>query len=695
MKLLVFSLTLLFTSFSLFAQVDRSIMPKPGKAAIININESQVFTLPNGLIVIVSENHKIPKVSFDLRMGAAPQQEGELAGLSEFAGSMLLSGTQSRTKDQLDNEIDYIGATLDADKNSIFLSCLTKHIDKGLGLMSDVLINASFPQSEFDRIKKQNESALLSTKSDAASMSKNATFKINFPAHPYGEVMNEASLNAIKLTDIEKYFKTHFTPKGAYLSIVGDITKAEAEKLANNYFGSWSGLEIIQADLAGRNKNVGNRVIFVNKPGAVQSVIYISFPIDIKPGDKNQIPLTVLNGIFGGGGFGTRLMHNLREDKAYTYGCYSRLNITENGSWLSAGGNFRNAVSDSAIAEILKELNIITTELVTDDELNLIKSSMNGDFSRSLESPLTIARFAYNTIKYKLDPDYYKTYLQRIDATTKEDVQQMAKKYFNVANCNIIVVGNQEVVEKIKAFDADGKIEFLDAFGDYKLQTMPSDISKEELIDRYLSVVTMTKSEKERTKKLKKVKTVIRITDLKSPAIPIPLKRTEYWIAPMTEASKMEGQGMVFQSSYFDGTTGFESNMQTGKKKLTEMEVIEKKKSMGLFPEMYYDKNSINYAMMGIENVDGKDCYVIKVTDETEESFAYFEKDTYLKVKTISIQKKGEEVQEATSIFSDFKEVNGLLFPHSISFSAGPMTISGIVSKIATNEKIDLKEFKD
>lgn len=695
MKFLVSSLFILFASLNLFAQVDRSIMPMPGKAAIININESQVFTLTNGLTVIVSENHKIPKVSFDLRLGAAPQLEGELAGLSDFAGSMLLSGTQSRTKDQLDNEIDYIGADLNADKNSIFLSCLTKHIDKGLGLMSDVLLNASFPQSEFVRIKKQNESALLSTKSDAASMSKNATVKINFPAHPYGEVMTEASLNAIKLTDIEKYFKTNFTPKGAYLSIVGDITKAEAEKLANSYFGSWSGPELTQADLTGRNKNAGNRVIFVKKPGAVQSVINISFPIDIKPGDNNQIPLTVLNGIFGGGGVGTRLMHNLREDKAYTYGCYSRLNITENGSWLSAGGNFRNAVSDSAIAEMLKELNVITTELVSDDELNLIKSSMNGDFSRSLESPQTIARFAYNTIKYNLDPSYYKSYLQRIDAITKEDVQQMAKKYFNVANCNIIVVGNEEVVEKIKAFDADGKIEFLDAFGDYKLQTTPSDISKEELIYRYLSEVTMTMSEKERTKKLKKVKTFVRITDLKSPAIPFPLKRTEYWIAPMIEASKMEGQGMVFQSSYFDGTTGFESNMQTGKKELTEMEVIEKKKSMGLFPEMYYDKNGINYAIMGIENVDGKECYVMKVTENSEENFAYFEKATYMKVKTISIQKKGEEVQEATSIFSDFKEVNGLLFPHSISFSAGPMTISGIASKVAINEKIDLKEFKD
>jgi predicted Zn-dependent peptidase len=144
--------------------------------------------------------------------------------------------------------------------------------------------------------------------------------------------------------------------------------------------------------------------------------------MDILTGDKNQLPLTVLNGIFGGGGFGTRLMQNLREDKAYTYGCYSSLNVTENGSWLSIGGNFRNAVTDSAITQILFELDNITKGTVKDEELNLTKSSMAGGFARSLERPQTIAQFALNIIKNKLSKDYYQTYLQRLDAITKEDV---------------------------------------------------------------------------------------------------------------------------------------------------------------------------------------------------------------------------------------------------------------------------------
>lgn len=694
MKSILYTLLLLLSS-NLFAQIDRSVMPKPGKAPIININDSQVFTLPNGITVIVSENHKIPKVSFDLRMGSDPKLEGRLAGLSDLAGSLLLSGTATRSKDQFDNEIDYIGADLNADDNSIFLSCLTKHVDKGLLLMSDVLLNASFPEDEFNRIKKQNESGLMATKSDAGTMAQNAISKINFPQHPYGEVMTEASLNAIQLQDIKEYYKNTFTPKGAYLVIVGDVNLEEARRLANKYFGSWTGPEPYTNTTESVQKNKGDRVIFVNKPGAVQSVIYVTFPVDIHPGDKYQLPLTVLNGVLGGGGFGTRLMHNLREDKAYTYGCYSRLNITDNGSWISAGGNFRNSVTDSAITEILNEFKIISSDLVKDDELSLIKSSMNGDFSRSLESPQTIARFAYNIIKNKLNPDYYKNYLQRLDAVSKETVLEMAKMYFNPYACNIIVVGNEEVLSKIKVFDADGQIEFLDAFGAEKKQILPSDISKEELVDRYLSAVTMTKTAKERSKKLKKIKTFVRVTDLSIPAVPIPLKRTEYWLAPMVEADKMEGQGMIFQKSYFDGLSGFKFDMQGGNTPFTEEEIASKKLSYGLFPEINYAKNGIKYEVLGIENVSGKDYYVLKTNDNTSETFSYFETDTYLKVKTISVEKNGDNVQESTSTFGDFKMVNGILYAYSINFSTEQMNISGTVSKIAINEKIDLKDFKE
>ncbi len=693
MKKIFLSSFIIFSAIA-NAQLDRSIMPTAAPPKANDLKESEVFTTANGITVILSENHKIPKVSFDLSMGSDPRIEGNKAGLSGMAGSLIMSGTTNRSKDQLDKEIDYIGANLSADENSIFLSCLTKHLDKGLTLMSDVLMNANFPQSEFDRIKKQNESELMSAKSDASTMARNAVVKVNFPNHPYSDVMTEATLNNISREDVVDYFKRNFTPKGSYLVVVGDINRQQTEELVNKYFNSWNGGEVYVNPTNNGLYGKGNRVVFVKKPGAVQSVVYVTFPVKMKQGDKNQLPLTVLNNIFGGGGFGTRLMQNLREDKAYTYGCYSSLNIEDNGAWLSAGGNFRNAVTDSAIAQILGEFEKITNENVKDDELNLTKSTMNGKFAISLENPQTIARFALNVIKNKLPKDYYRTYLSRLSEVSKENVLEMAQQYFTSKNCNIVVVGNEEIIENLKKFDSDGKIELLDAFGNEVKDLKKADISKELVIENYLFAVTQTKNKKELTLKIKNIVNYERVTDMTSAKIPIPLKMTDYWIAPATEAQKMEGQGMVFQKSYYDGKTGFTFNMQAGKKEMTADEMNSKKNSSGLFPEMNYATNGTNYDLIGIENQNGVDYYVVKTMEDSSETYDYYNKTTYLKEKTISIRKQGGETMETTNILGDYKDVSGILFPHSMSLTIGEMSLSGKVSKMIVNGKIDLKDFK-
>ncbi|MFN5911730.1 MAG: M16 family metallopeptidase [Bacteroidota bacterium] len=678
----------------LFGQLDRSTRPQPEKAPSINIKDSEVFTTANGITVILSENHKLPKVSFDLFVGADPKLEHSKAGLSEMAGSLIMSGTANRQKDQLDKEIDYIGASLNAGSTSLSLSCLTKHMDKGLELMSDVLLNANFPEDEFQRIKKQNESGLMAAKSDPEAMAKNAETKINFPNHPFSNVMTEGTLSNIVLADVTKYYRETFVPKGSYLVIVGDITRDQAKQVVDKYFSAWKGNDPYKANAGEGKFNQGNRVIFVKKPGAVQSVVYISFPMKIKTGDADQLPLTVLNGILGGGGFGTRLMQNLREDKAYTYGCYSEANITENGSWMSLGGNFRNDVTDSAITQMIYELEKITSEYVKDEELSLTKSSMAGGFARSLERPSTIARFAYNIIKYGLPQDYYQTYLKRLESVSKEDILNMAQKYFTFKNCNIVVVGNEEILDRLKPFDTDGDIELLDAFGDELKEMEPADISKEELIQKYLFSITKTNSVKALNKKLKKVKSVETKIELSMAQVPFPLKSTRVWMAPSTEAEKMEGQGMVFQKSFFDGNVGSNTNMQTGKKEMTSEEIAAKKKSVGLFPELNYAKTGMDYQLLGIEDQNGTKMYVLRTFDGKNESYDYFDTKTYLKIKSLSIMKEGDETVELTSTFGEFKEINGILFPHASNLSTGEMAFSGKVTSILVNGKIDLSSFK-
>ena len=503
MKTLILTFAFVIPSV-LFGQLDRSVRPEAGPAPTINIKDSEVFKTANGITVILSENHKLPKVTFNLVVGSAPQMDGAMTGLSDIAGSLIQSGTTNKTKDEIDGEIDYIGASLGADNNSIYLSCLTKHMDKGLSIMSDIAMNANFPQSEVDRILKQNESGLMSTKSDAGSMARNAQAVSIFKNHPYGEVMNETTLANINRDAIVDYYKTTFTPNGSYLTIVGDINKEQATAMVEKYFGAWTGGKPETTKYPVSALAPGNNVVFVKKPGAVQSVISIAHPMSVEPSNPDYIKLQVLNGLLGGGVFSNRLMTNLRESKAYTYGCRSSMGINEYGSSFSAGGNFRNDVSDSAITEILYELNRISSELVEDEELAITKSSMAGGFARSLEDPSTIARFAMNIIKNKLPSDYYQTYLKKLDAVTKQDVLDVAKKYLTPTNCTIIVVGNEEILGRLKQFDTDGNITTLDAFGQEVKEILPADISKEELISKYISAVTLTSSSKALAKKMKR-----------------------------------------------------------------------------------------------------------------------------------------------------------------------------------------------
>ncbi|MCO5260477.1 MAG: insulinase family protein [Crocinitomicaceae bacterium] len=694
MKKLIIALGLI-TPALLFGQLDRSVVPSAAPAKAISIADPVVFKTANGITVILSENHKIPKVTFSLAVGNGDRIEGKKAGLSNIAGDLILSGTSNRSKDEIDAKKDYIGASINAGARNMSLSCLTKHMDTGLEIFSDILLNANFPASEFDRIVKQAESGLMAVKSSPESMGNNALMTSLFAGHPYGEVMTESTLKNITRDDVVNYFKQTFVPEGSYLVIVGDITKEKAEEVVNKYFASWSGSILAKVDYPSAKNLKGNRVIFVKKPGAVQSYIQVAFPVDVKVGDANYIPVSLTNHIFGGNGFGTRLMQNLREDKAYTYGAYSSLSIQQQGAYVAASGSFRNDVTDSAIVELIAELNKLTNSYVTDEELSLAKAVLTGRFARSLESPATIARFALEIERYGLDKNFYKDYLKNLDAVDKEKVLDMAQKFYTDKNCYIIVVGNESVLDKLKQFDADGRIEVVDAFGEPVQDMKKADISADELFQRYAMFLTNTKDAKTRNKVLKKFKSVTQNISMSVSQIPFPLKSVSFWGLPNSEVMTIEAQGMVVQKTYFDGKTGYSSNMQTGKTDLTTEEIAAKNKSTGLIPEISYAISGMKYEMLGIENQNGTDMYVVQLNDGESESFEYFSTSDYRKIKTITINTKGGEDApgEITKTYSDYKEVNGVKFPHKIVMSAGAMTFSGEVESIEINKKT-IENFK-
>jgi len=693
----IISLFIALALSNLYAQLDRSIMPKAAAPTPIQLKESEVWTTANGMVVILSEDHKLPKVSFDLTLGYNPGLEGSKAGLNELTGSLIMSGTQSRSKDQLDKEIDFIGATLNASATNVYLSTLTKHIDKGMSLMADITLNASFPESEYTRIVDQFKSGLVSLKSEGQGMANNATVKVNFPKHPYGEVMTFKTLEAITLEDIKGYYKQHFTPQGAYLVIVGDITRSEAEASIEKYFGSWNGNAPSQPQFNVPVKTDGNQVYFVNKPGAVQSVIQVTFPIPMTMGNPENLKLTVLNDVFGGSGFGTRLMQNLREDKAFTYGCYSALNIRNNGGWISVSGNFRNDVTDSAITEIVNELNRLLSDDIKADELDLSKATKNGSFARSLERPQTIARFAYNIQRYGLLADYYKTYLQQLDAITPADLKSVASKYIKSNNYNIIVVGNETVIDRIKQFDSDGQVTKLDEFGDVKSDKIASDLTIDELLTQVCLSLTESASLKAASKTLGKIKSMVQKSTLKSDKIPVPLSSTSYFTNKGIQADKMEFNGMIAQKQFYDGKSGYTFNMQTGKKEMSSEELAISSMEQGLIPEMNWINSNSAFIpeVLGIEFENDTPFYVVRIAyGESGEVYHYYNKSTFLKAKTVKVMNQNGESSTTVIEYSDYKSTNGLKMPQKTILNAGPITFNITVETTEVNGSVDLKDFE-
>ncbi|MBK9337246.1 MAG: insulinase family protein [Lewinellaceae bacterium] len=257
----------------------RKKSPKEGSAPKIQIGKAETSKLSNGLTVIVVENHKLPRVSFRVFADFDPVQEKDAAGYADMAGELLSKGTTSRTKSQLDEEVDFIGASLSSDANGVSGACLAKHTDKLLGLMSDVLLNPTFPAEELDKAKRRAESGLASAKDNAEAIAGNVGKVLRYGKnHPYGENMTEETLAKITLDQIKNYHATYFKPNIAYLVIVGDINKADAIAKAEKYFGKWKAGDVPKHQYATPKQPEKTQVDFVHKTGAVNRSSILPIP---------------------------------------------------------------------------------------------------------------------------------------------------------------------------------------------------------------------------------------------------------------------------------------------------------------------------------------------------------------------------------------------------------------------------------
>jgi len=666
--------------------------PPPGPAPKIELGKYEHFTLKNGLKVYVVENHKQPVVSMSLVLDRDPILEGDKAGYVQAAGQMMRTGTRHRTKDQFDEQVDFIGADLSFTSTGFSASSLKKHLPTLVALTADALLHPDFKQEELDKVKKQLQAGLAQAKDNPDAIAGRTRGLLLYgKEHPYGELMTEETVNKITLQDIQQYYNTYYKPNIGYLAVVGDVTPKEVKKLLNKSLGKWQKGEVKQETYPLPKQPGQTQVVIVDRPSAVQSTLMLTNPADLKPGAEDAVAAQLMNNILGGG-MDARLFKNLRETHGYTYGAYSSINNDEILGRFNANANVRNAVTDSAVAEFMNELHKIRNERVSEEELRDAKAYVMGSFGRGLENPATVAVYAINTARYNLPADYYANYLKKVEAVTAADVQRVAQKYVHPDKLYVLAVGNAaEIADKLQKFDKDdSQITYYSATGekvDRTALSIPDGLTAEQVLADYVKAIGGKGN-------IEKIKDVTITSNATVQGMPLTMVQQQKGRDKF--AMQVLMQNNPIQRVVINGDKGkMESPMQHLKKEIAKEELASQKLEADLFPVLQYDKLGIKTKLTGMEKVDGQEAYTVEVMlPNGQKSLHYFAKDSGLRLKEVNNLESPQGVVMQTKNYSQYKEVNGVKFPYVVETSIGPQVIKAEVQNIEVNKNLPDDTFK-
>lgn len=679
-----------FMAFGAQAQIDRTQPPKSGPAPKIELKTPQEFTLKNGMKVLVVENHKLPRVSFNLTIDNKPSLEGDKAGESSLLAAMLGNGTTTISKDKFNEEVDFLGANISFGSSGGFASSLTQYSDRILELMADAAINPLLNEEEFQKEKDKLLENLKSQEKSVDAVAGRVGSALSYGTqHPYGEFTTEETVNNVKYGDVYAFYQKQFNPNNAYLVVVGDVNFKDVKKEIEKRFGSWKKSVVVELSVPDAKPNAQyTQINFVDMPNAVQSNINLTHNVNLKMGDPDYHAVLIANKILGGG-FNSYLNMNLREKHGYTYGARSGIDADKYVGQFSASTAVRNMVTDSSVVNMLQEINRIKTEPIDPNDLKNAKAKYVGDFVLALESPQTIARYALNIKLNNLPKDFYETYLQKINAVTADDVARVANKYFDSKDSRVIIVGKgSEVLENLEKTGIP--ILYFDKFANpidkpVFSKPLPEGLTAQKVIDDYLTAVGGKD-------KAKTVKSTMSVANVTVEGVPIPLTAELKSMAPNMESMEMSAEGMgVLMKQKFNGTTGY-AEQQGMRKELTSEELADNKAKHSIFPELYYD--TANLSLESAMTVDGNDVYKVKVSEAGKDSFRYYDAKTGLLTRTEATSEVQGQAITTVMDYGNYSDVNGLKFPYSMIVKAGPQTININITNVKVNEGVTEADFK-
>ncbi len=682
----VFWILLLSSQVALGQKIDRTKKPEAGPAPAASFPNFTETTLSNGLKVFVIESDRKPTITVRLLVKAGNFFDGEKAGVADFTAELLGRGSPKRKASDFAREADKIGADYSAstgdDATSIIISGLTKHTDKLLDLLADAVLNPTFPGEQLEIVRKQALSGITAGKKTPQALAASLQRKVLFGEHPYGKFQTEESVNAITVEDLKNFYSAHYFANNTTIAVVGNVKANEITKKLEKYFGKWKQGTPAKVQPAELPDSKGVMIHLVDLPGAVQSNIRVCFR-SVPRNNPDLVELGVVESVLGGG-FSGRLFQNLREKHGWTYGAYASGAYQRYLGYFDASTEVRNAVTDSAIVEILAEMRRIRSEPIGEEELKLQREYLVGNYLLSLERAEQNATRLQNIEFYGLPSDYYKTYAKKVSSVTPEKALELAKKYIEVSDFAIVVVGDAkeikpklEKIAKVRVYDTELK----------PMISLTLDLSGEELLKKHIQAIGGESA----VMKIKDRVVEGKVSIFAGPqTIEGTFKRTEKF--PNKQVFIITTP-LFSQEVYNDGKRVVQSGMG-GTRELTGDEL--KKAQESAHFNMLYRTAELGYKVTAKEKkmLKGRPVYVAELEQALNgKSTLIFDAEDFMLISETRKQTTPQGEIDVTTTYSDFKPVDGIMQPFKIVQSLGMADVQLVVTSIKQNVGVPDEEF--
>jgi zinc protease len=426
--------------------------------------------LSNGLQVLVLEQHKLPTFAMQMVVlsGGMSDPEGG-QGAAQFTASLLREGTTTRNSKQLAEQIDALGAILAASSglssltSTVSASGMTENFDQTMTLFADLILNPSFPADELNKFKTRYLAQLRLQRSQPVFLANEMFQKVLYGSHPASRVsLTTEEIQRLTPEMLRQFHGSYYRPNNAIFAIVGDVNPAEIVGRLENAFGSWQRGDVPQTTFPKVSDTGPAKISLIDRASSVQTNLILG-NLTVERTDPDYYALDVMNQTVGGGA-SARLFLNLREDKGYTYGAYTRFSALKYRGAFRADTEVRTEVTKGSMEVLMYELKRIRDERVPQDEFDRAKRTIIGRFALELESPQALLNDIVTQKLYGLPADYWDTYPQKISAITQDDVRRVAKKYLDLDHLQVVAVGDAGKIANVlkqygtvEIYDTEGK----------------------------------------------------------------------------------------------------------------------------------------------------------------------------------------------------------------------------------------------